>query len=327
MRLAGLLIIFWGASLFAQNIPENFRLKTFYFNSDPVEVLVQSFPEETDITKPLFVFLQGSLGRPLVLSEDETFKLVALPFRNDSILKDYHIVLVSKPFIPAIANQSQLDDNYVFRDSEGNIPKKFLQSDFIEYYTDQINTAIGQLLKEDWVSSTTLVVAGHSQGSHIAVDVAASNKSVSHLIFSGGNPYGRILNTIGSVRADEDTVPKTPRIFEYYAQALQNSDDDFSELGGDSFKSITSNNKSTNQTILNLNIPILVSYGSRDNVTPYIDLLHIEALKSGKQHIRFWEYTGTNHNFFPIDNDGNVDYSINPWDKVAQDWYKWIKEN
>ncbi|MEQ9008258.1 MAG: hypothetical protein RLP12_10265 [Ekhidna sp.] len=157
--------------------------------------------------------------------------------------------------------------------------------------------------------------------------MADKNESITHLIYASGNPYGRILRTLGQIRDVEDSLNYTQGTFQKFKEAVLNPSDDFNENGGDSNKSTYSFNQKANQILLSLEIPILIVYGSKDKNTPFIDLLQIEAIRSNNQHLDFSEYTGTDHNFFPVDMQGNVDYGVNNWEKVAEDWYNWLEKN
>ena len=47
-------------------------------------------------------------------------------------------------------------------------------------------------MEKKWVAKSKLVLAGHSEGSTIAAKLATKNNKVTHLIYSGGNPNGRV---------------------------------------------------------------------------------------------------------------------------------------
>ncbi|SKA04104.1 hypothetical protein SAMN04488128_102419 [Chitinophaga eiseniae] len=62
---------------------------------------------------------------------------------------------------------------------------------------------ISFLLQQPWISPSPLVVAGHSEGSTIAAKMASRSARISPLIYSGGNPQGRMLTLITRERAHE----------------------------------------------------------------------------------------------------------------------------
>jgi len=314
-------------SLFSQNLPDHHRILTINYEDEKAEVLIQSYPNETAIKKPLLVFLQGSLARPIGTKTKDSYQVFAIPFQKDSLLKKYHIAVIAKPFIPAFAEEEQLNDSYVFVNDEGEIPIEFLKRDNLTYMVKRNNHIINQLLEEVWIDGRQLIISGHSQGSTIGAFIARENKKVTHLIYASGNPYGRILSTLGQIRSREDSINQTRSVFSWWHEAIQNADDDFNESGGDSFKTTVSFNTPTQEILLNLTIPVLINYGSKDYNTPYIDLLRIESIRNGNLTIEFKEYTGTEHNFFPKDAEGNIDYSVNNWNQVSEYWLEWLENN
>jgi dienelactone hydrolase len=73
-----------------------------------------------------------------------------------------------------------------------------------------------------------------------------------------------------------------------------------------------------------LKIPVLVTYGTKDWSSPYNDLLQVNTIRQNKTNFTFKAYIGTDHNYFPMTNDNQPDYNIFNWDKVADEWLKWL---
>ena len=78
----------------------------------------------------------------------------------------------------------------------------FYQADNIENYVARANKVIQFLRKQDWVMKKKLVVAGHSQGSHVAVKLARTNKHVTCLGLFGFDPFGRYEKLVRQIRKD-----------------------------------------------------------------------------------------------------------------------------
>ena len=58
------------------------------------------------VLKPLFLFIQGSLPVPLIMSYDENGKkgrLNVFGFNTDSLTKDFHVAIIGKPGVPFIS--------------------------------------------------------------------------------------------------------------------------------------------------------------------------------------------------------------------------------
>ena len=71
-------------------------------------------------------------------------------------------------------------------------------------------------------------------------------------------------------------------------------------------------------------IPVLVSYGTMDYAGPFNDYMRLEFIKDGKTNFTFNSYIGLEHNFFPKDKMGKVNFDIFNWDRVSDDWLKWL---
>ncbi|WP_309608129.1 alpha/beta hydrolase [Flavobacterium sp.] len=306
----------------AQKTPENFgyRSMSFKFQDDRVDLIVISKKGEEKTQKPLFFFCQGSLPRPVVVY-DEKGLFGTLPFNENNFLNDYHIVIVAQPNIPIIANANTLENDFVYlKDKEKGIPPKgYTDRNYLDYYVFRNNFIIKQLFKERFVSKSKLVVAGHSEGSAIAAKMASLNSKITHLIYSGGNPFGRIVNILSEEKDKKETL-------NYWKEVVQNANT-INYNGGDTYKATYSFSLPQRENLLQLKIPILFTYASKDVVANYNDLFQIEVILERKQNFTFLNYEDLDHNFFPVNEKGIPNYELENWDKVANDWLKWLKNN
>ena len=314
---------------FAQKIPEDFgyrHIKMKYLD-DPVDIIVISKPGEEKIAKPLFLFCQGSLPQPVV-KYDETGLYGTLPFDETPFLDEFHIVIIGKPFIPIISNVNKLGKNYMFlKDKENEIsPKGYIDRNYLDYYVFRNNSILKQLFKERWVKINQLLVAGHSEGSTIAVKMASINKKITHLIYSGGNPYGRISTVLEQNRSEEnDILIRGEKVIEHWKNVVENANKIHYD-GGDTYKATYSFSLPQRDNLMDLKIPVLVTYGTKDWGVSFNDLFQIEAIRERKRNITFKSYIGLEHNYFPKNEKGEIIEEEYNWDKVAKDWMNWLKQ-
>ncbi|WP_395058501.1 dienelactone hydrolase family protein [Flavobacterium sp.] len=303
----------------AQKTPEDFgyRQMSFKFQDDKVDLIVISKKGEEKIAKPLFFFCQGSLPRSVVIY-DEKGLYGTLPFNETPFLDEYHIIIIAKPTIPIIANANILGKNFMYlKDKENEIPPKgYTDRNYLDYYVFRNNFILKQLSKERWVDKKKLVVAGHSEGSSIASKMAILYPKITHLIYSGGNPFGRIANIL-SEENDKETI------INYWKTVVENSTV-INYNGGDTYKATYSFSLPQRENLLQLKIPILVTYGSKDVAANYNDLFQIEVIRDRKQNFRFINYSGLEHNFFAVNEKSEPIYEKENWDKVAKDWLEWL---
>lgn len=303
----------------AQKTPEDFgyRQMSFKFQDDKVDLIVISKKGEEKIAKPLFFFCQGSLPRPVVIYDEKGLYGI-LPFNETPFLDDFHIIIIAKPTIPIIANANILGKNFMYlKDKENEIPPKgYTDRNYLDYYVFRNNFILKQLSKERWVDKKKLVVAGHSEGSSITSKMAFLYPKITHLIYSGGNPFGRIVNILSEESDKENTI-------NYWKTVVENSTV-INYNGGDTYKATYSFSLPQRENLLQLKIPILVTYGSKDVAANYNDLFQIEIIRDRKQNFRFINYSGLEHNFFAVNEKSEPIYEKENWDKVAKDWLEWL---
>jgi len=318
------------SSAFGQNKTAQdfgFRHLVYKYKTDNVNILIKSKKGEENIPKPIFFFCQGSLPIPLILYHGKDI-YGTFPFNPDSLSHKYHLVIVGKPSIPLIADVTTLKSNFTYIDSTGNFPKGYIDLNLLSYYVPRNIAIIKYLQQQTWVSKKQLVVAGHSEGSTIATKMSSELKNITHLIYSGGNPMGRILSIIEQNRAyeiDTDTTKYGEDNMNYWADIVANKND-MNTSQGDTYKTTYEFSEPMITYLEKLKIPVLVTYGTKDWSSPYNDLLRVDIIRKNKNNFTFKAYIGTEHNFFPLTNDNKPDYNIFNWDKVANDWLKWLNE-
>lgn len=319
------------SSLFPQNKTAKdfgYTHLIFHYQNDPADILIKSAKGEEQKKKPLFFFCQGSLPKPLIIHEAAGAYGV-FPFNPDSLCKDYHLVIIGKPYIPLIANTKELAPDFTFKDSSGKFPKKYSERNLPEYYVNRNIAILEFLLKQNWVSDKKLIVAGHSEGSTVAAKMCEVYPSATHLIYSGGNPYGRIMTMISKGRSQETDTDSTrfgEFEFEYWQKTVDARNNTNSDMG-DSFKTTYDFSIPPAQSLTKLKIPVLVTYGTKDYSALFNDCFRADCIRQKKNNFTFKAYIGAEHNYFPVDKYNQPDYRRFKWDEVAGDWYEWLKKH
>ncbi|MBL7897386.1 MAG: hypothetical protein JNJ99_02540 [Crocinitomicaceae bacterium] len=309
-------------SLFCQKKPEDFgyRHMQIEYQNLTTEILIASKKGEEQIAKPILFFCQGSLPTPLLITEGDAAYSV-FPFSTDIFTQKFHLVIAGKPGIPLIIEASKLNPDFTYTYSTGLPPLNFQNNDILDYYTSRNNFILKNLVKENWVDNKMIVVAGHSAGATIAVEMAATNKKITHLIYASGNPFGRIVSMIEkskSIESDSSNYKENDFGYWNYLNTTpfdelspsEKSDFTFSEPSFDDLKKIR--------------IPVIFSYGSKDFCAPYLDYVRIWAVQNNATNFEFREYKNLDHNFFKVNADGSIDYENFNWDQVAEHWLSWL---
>ncbi len=290
-----LLFIFfalYSKSLFAQSelTPEKFGFRYFsiIYEKDTVNILVKSRKGEETKRKPIFFFCQGSLPVPLILL-DEKGPFGTFPFTPDSITENYHLVIVGKPGTPVVASIKNLDKDFTcYEKQPGHFSKNYLVKNYLDYYVQRNKQVIRYIQKQPWVDKTKLVVAGHSEGSYIAACMSSSIKEVTHLIYSGGNPLGRMLTLITRSRENEsDSLQFAEQNFDEWQKIIQDPENNATANNGDPYKTTFGFSISLVEKFEKMNIPVLVTYGTKDyGSAPFNDYLRLEMIRLKKRIFR-----------------------------------------
>ncbi len=296
-----LIIVFFNSSILAQK-PKDFGFRHYKYSieGDSVDVLIKSKKGEEYIKKTLFFSVQGSLAVPLIVHNGK--QRVLYPSLEEGFVEnDYHLVMVNKPGIPLIAHKDSLvDGREFFVDKENYIyPEKYLKNNYLDYYVSRNLKVLDMLFKQSWVDSSKLIVSGHSQGSGIALSMCSKTDKASHLIYSSGLPYySTILAMLNKERMHEGNKPnpRVDKIFNYWKEVVE-SPSDYFHPNRDSNLTLSSFSKNENELLKQLKIPVLISYGTKDESSPYQDMFRIETIKDSIEHITFYDYVGLGHNY------------------------------
>ncbi|WP_162056174.1 alpha/beta hydrolase family protein [Pontibacter pamirensis] len=310
--------------------PEDFgfrHLQTRY-QQDTVDILVMSKKGEEETEKPLFLFVQGSLPKPLILLKENGKPYMVFPFDANILLDGYHLAIISKPYVPLISNAGELRRDMAYVEPHtGNFPERYIMRDNLNYYANRNRAAIKYLKKQSWVSDNEVVVAGHSEGAAVAAKLAEVSKDVTHLVFASTNPFGRMMTTVSQIRQRDDSVgTAAEKQFTFWEELVKDSENN--QVQGEvTYKSIYSFSEPPLHSLRKLKIPVLVSYGTEDIAAPFFDYMRIETIRERRKNFAFMPYVGREHNFFGFDEKGKVNYDDFGWDKVAQDWKVWLEKN
>ena len=308
--------------------PEDFgyRHLQMRYHNDSVDILVQSKKGEEMKAKPILLFDQGSQARPLILLQEDEKPFMLFPFKADSLLVYYHLVIISKPYVPLVAYHKDLVNGAYADPRTGAPPAQFYARDNVDYYVSRAKEVIKHLKKQPWVNQAKLVAAGHSAGSTVAAKLALESKDVTHLIYSGGNPFGRMASIISQARAHDDaTGTRAEKSFKYWEEVVKDTANVESQ-GGDSNKTTYDFSKPPIDHLMKLKIPVLVTYGTKDHGVAFNDYLRLETIRKAKKNFTFKAYSGLEHNYFGFDEEGKLDYEKFGWDQVAKDWNVWLEK-
>jgi dienelactone hydrolase len=294
------------------------------YKRDTVDILVLSKKGEELKRKPVFLFVQGSLPLPLIkIGEKGPYGV--FPFATTDFLPDFHLVIISKPGVPLVAEIKHLKPGFIYTDPKtGLFPATYCQHDYLEYYVARNQQVVRYLARQPWVDAHRISVMGHSAGSTIAARMARHPGPLRHVLYLSGNPLGRMLTIVAQARATADSASAEGE-FSHWQQVVDAPQAYQCDMG-DSNLTTASFSQSQNplQDFLHTRIPVFVGYGTRDWGAPATDYLRLEVIRAKKANFTFRAYSGLEHNFFGF-TDGKIDYEKFHWDRVAHDFFAWIR--
>lgn len=309
--------------IYGQKTPKDFGYKhlKFEYKNENVDVIIQTKKGEEEKQKPLFFWCQGSLPQP-VIKYDEKGMFGTFPFDPKDFLDEFHLVIIGKPGVPIISDVKNLKKNYIFADDSLRAPKEYSDKNYLDFYVNRNHFILKKLLKEKWVSSKKLVVAGHSEGSYIAAKMASTNNKITSLIYACGNPYGRYSSIVAQSRFYNNDNMEMENWKEIVADK-----DNMDYTGADTYKCTYDFSEPLANKIQKLKIPVLICYGTKDWSVAYNDLFYIETLRKKLTNITFAPYIGLDHNFFPVNEKLEPNQEIYNWENVGKEWVIWLKQN
>ncbi len=314
----------------AKRIPEDFGYKhlTLSYQNDKVDLIVISKKGEDKMPKPILFYCQGNLPQPVIIY-DQKGLLCTLPFCEAPFLDEYHIVIVSNPSIPIIANANSLDENQLYKNNSDSkmFFKKFMDRNYLDYFVFRNNFIIKQLYKQRWVKCSKLAVFSHAEGCTIAAKMTFINCKITKLIYCGGQPYGKPISVLfqqqSNPKSDTENHQKT---ILFWKKIVENPNYVNYE-NGISFKEIYSFSLPQKDNLLQLKIPIFFVNGLKDTNTDCNELFQMESVLMKKNNFTFKNYANLKQSFFEKNSRLLSSFQNETWNAIAKEWLLFLREN
>jgi|GEM_PF-7082697 alpha/beta hydrolase fold./Dienelactone hydrolase family. len=273
------------------------------------ELALESLLVGSEKGKPLIIFLTGSGSYPLAAraTADSNYYFLFHPdIVSDSV--SYNYLFVSKPHIPAVVEQDDLDPETRYFDFNGSneLFAKFSKKNTIEYFVDNLPRLINRAKKQ--LKPSEVILIGHSQGARIVAEMVET-PLIDKFVYMSASPLGRMFY------AGLDSTAYNSILYS------NNTPDDQLEVDfemGDSHKTWKSYSYPPMISIAGTRKPFLIIYGDKDKSCVQCDMFHTLTWKN--KNITIKKYNGLNHNFFNENNQSS-------WKEVIADVDRWIKSN
>ncbi|MDR2127320.1 MAG: hypothetical protein LBP63_10905 [Prevotellaceae bacterium] len=287
-----------------------------------------------DVTKPLILFIQGSLPMPLIVSNNGNLDANHFSIFNKTIFSQFNVVEISQPNTPPVVSIENLNNQYSYVKSKKpyDYDKTYMKRNVIETYVERANIVIDYLLQQEWIEKDSIYAFGHSQGAYVAARLAAENANIKAIAFSSTNPFGRYAGIIQESRAKAISKQQTEeevqqqiennwKSWKYMAQTTDVPDDWNSDLPA-TWKSFS---QSVVEILANLKQPVFITYGTRDYHSIACELLPIYFGSNGKTNYKMHPMLGRGHNYELIDDEGKRIWNDSKWSEVMDEFVKFVQ--
>ncbi|WP_404984656.1 alpha/beta hydrolase fold domain-containing protein [Chryseobacterium sp. M5] len=299
--------------------------------NDPIEFIV--YDTKLEQKKPVFLWCQGSLPYPIyVNSKEEGLWIIGGGIANfdvENIVKNYHLVIISMPKTPLIADEKDINESYWYYGNSKNENQptlEFQKADYLENYVNRAQKVLKFLNKQKWVDRSKLIVAGSSQGSKVATKVAAANKNVSKLGLFSANPFGRIDQNIREYRKEAEQKQIS------WEEADKGIEEEY-QMFRDAYtpKKLAEKPellawKSFSVPLLDdwlqFKKPIYLAYGTHDIASDLNDIVPLYFIRENNNNLTLKRYLNLEHNFFEVEN-GKPNHEKPHWEEVMNDFVEW----
>ena len=306
---------------------------------DSITFAVVAKPGELAKKKPIFLFRQGSLPIPLFTINPKTNRpsLTQLPITCYDHEVDQYSITIAKPGIPLIVDDAYLDTLFSTRNNpkQAMYPATYLTHNYLDYYVRQTNAVLDFVLKQPWANAKRVVLAGGSEGYHVGIKTAYTNRKVTHLIAFSGGLEGRHQGIIRIERTKGYTGEYTQEEVQQSVENLQNEwaeicRDSLNVLGttGDPNRTTYSFSHGNNLTyLLSLTIPIYIAYGGADVGSTSNDILPLEFARRGKTNLTLRVYPNHDHTFHKLTYGSDRKVVKEEYNGVAveKDYFEWLR--
>lgn len=299
--------------------------------NEKIEFIV--FDTELTEKKPVLLWCQGSLPYPIyVNSKEEGTWLIGGGITNfdiSNIVKNYHLVIISMPKTPLVADEKEINESYWYfgNSNDKNIPTtEFQKADYLENYVNRGLKVLKFLKKQNWVDNSKLIVAGHSQGSKVATKIAIENKNVSKLGLFSANPFGRIDQNIRSYRKDAEqkliSWKEADKKIEEEYQTFKDANNPKILKEKPELLAWKSFSIPLIDDWINFNKPIYLAYGTNDTASDLNDIIPLYFIREHKNHLTLKRYLNLEHNFFEVE-EGKANHEKPHWENVMNEFINW----
>ncbi len=328
MKRITVILLFISLLTQGQSIEQfGFIEKSIQSKNDTISYYIFGNTETIKSKRPLLLFLQGSGADPIFKIDENGSISSSLILPPQMIENNFHYVVIGKP-------GCQFVDTYDAKPSE-----KYHQTMSHNYRVNTANTVINQLIKEDFIDKSKVVIVGHSEGGQIAPQIAYTNKNVTHIACLSGTAVNQMYDFLTNIRKDvkngdittQEADKQIDSLYYYYKDIMNHPKATDKFWAGHTYLRWSSAIENQPLKYLKqLDIPIYIVAGTNDNAAPIEDMdnIPIEFIALQKENLTYKDYWNYDHSYNEviINDDGSYSATNHIVD-VMIDLLKWVYGN
>ena len=310
-----LIPLFLIQSVFAQGItPKDWGLKGFHIKDKQLGDINYYVTEKgIDQEKPLLFLISGCRGLPTMLVVQCGEKSVQLgtvpPDHIDTFSDQYHVAFIGKAGTP-FCDTFKVDEINPLKNLEDYQPsQEYIQKCGMEWEVEASSIVIDSLCSTLDISENKVIAMGFSEGGQLAVNLAAENKKITHLVSVISNGLNQFYSSIINRRMDaasgkithQEAQEAIDKLFAVYKQIYSDPCNTEKWYYGHPYQRWGSFCTDIPlEHLVKLQIPILMLGGSADRNSPILqsDYVMLEFLRLGKTNLTYHVFPGCDHWFY-----------------------------
>lgn len=319
----------------AQLPVENVRLFSIIHQKDTIQFI--KIDADTTQTKPTLLFCSGSQPVPLIIKQKDgnAFLTSIRNFEYEKISQKYNIIVISMPNTPVVADRKQLNSQYAYVPDtlqDHKFDSVYWENNYLEKHVERAGLVLDFLRKQTWVDKHKIILLGHSQGSHVALELARKNQDIYALGYFGGNVLGRFASTIQKERNAANTGIKSQEeaqkiIEDKYAwwKIVCRDSTEYARDVSDAKRTWKSFSMPKIDVLTSIKTPIFIAYGTKDAGAQLADIMPVFFEMAGKTNYKLRPFVGCGHNFEEIKADGSSDWDKMYWKEAVNEFLDWVE--
>src|SRR6056297_815753 len=185
------------SSIYSQKIsPEMLGFTQCKFkNEDLGEVNYYLSKSDSSKSQPLLVYLDGSGPYPLFQKLERGIgSTVVIDFQK--LIKEYRLLLISKPGVPFIDEVSKNENSFPVYDP----PQEYVNKLSLDWRVNSAHNIINHILENKMVKTNTVIAMGFSEGAQVVPKLAAINSNIDIIMLFSGNGLTQFYDPLLSAR-------------------------------------------------------------------------------------------------------------------------------